>query len=164
MRSAEARVHELQKKLNEIGGGSAQTETENTLYPSIRRLPVLGVTYADLYRETKIQETVYELLTQQYELAKVQEAKEIPTVKVLDNAQVPTKKTFPPRTVIVILGTMMGFAVAMTWIVAKEQWNAVDATDPRKVCQRGVHGDAGQHSAFCTKRGWAARQRYSCKS
>ena len=55
------------------------------------------MTYADLYRQTKIQETVYELLTQQYELAKVEEAKEIPTVKVLDAAIVPTKKTFPPR-------------------------------------------------------------------
>jgi hypothetical protein len=44
-------------------------------------LPLLGVTYVDLSRETKIQETVYVLLTQQYELAKVQEAKEIPTVK-----------------------------------------------------------------------------------
>ena len=56
------------------------------MFPSIRRLPLLGVTYADLYQRTKIQETVYELLTQQYELAKVQEAKEIPSVKVLDPA------------------------------------------------------------------------------
>lgn len=134
VRAAEARVNELQKKLNEVGGAGTQGElkSENSLYPSIRKLPLLGVTYADLYRETKIQETVYELLTEQYELAKVQEAKEIPTVKVLDVATVPTKKSFPPRTVIVVLGTLLGIALAMTWVLGKSSWDSVEANDPRK--------------------------------
>ncbi|HTZ75386.1 MAG TPA: Wzz/FepE/Etk N-terminal domain-containing protein, partial [Candidatus Aquilonibacter sp.] len=47
---------------------------KDDLYPSIRQLPILGVNYADLYRRTKVQEAVFETLTQQYELAKVQEA------------------------------------------------------------------------------------------
>ncbi len=50
----------------------------------MRKLPLLGVTYADLYRETKIQEAVLETLTREYEMAHVKEAKKIPTVKVLD--------------------------------------------------------------------------------
>jgi capsule polysaccharide export protein KpsE/RkpR len=134
VRSVEARVNELDKKLNEIGsaGTPGGGVSVNSLYPSIRKLPLLGVTYADLYRQTKIQETVYELLTQQYELAKVEEAKEIPTVKVLDAAIVPTKKTFPPRAVLVILGTMLGTTMAMTWVLGKTRWDAVDASDPRK--------------------------------
>ncbi len=134
VRAAEARIQELQAKLNEIGGAGTQGELESdhSLYPSIRKLPLLGVPYADLFRETKIQETVYELLTQQYELAKVQEAKEIPTVKVLDEATVPTKKSFPPRTMIVELGTMLGISLAMAWIVGKTRWDAVHVTDPRK--------------------------------
>jgi len=135
VRAAEARVAELQKKLNDIGGAGTpgSPDQANSLYPSIRKLPILGVTYADLYRQTKIQETVYELLTQQYELAKVQEAKEIPTVKILDAAVVPTKKSFPPRLAIVGLGTLLGIAVAMTWVVGKKQWDAVESTDPRKI-------------------------------
>jgi len=135
VRAVQARVNELQKKLNEIGsaGTPGGSQGENSLYPSIRKLPLLGVTYADLFRQTKIQETVYELLTQQYELAKVQEAKEIPTVKVLDAPIVPTKKSFPPRTVIALLGTMLGIALAMTWILGKTQWDAVDVSDPRRV-------------------------------
>lgn len=133
--SAEAHVNELQKKLNEIGGIGTQTELngDNSLYPPIRKLPLLGVTYADLYRQTKIQETVYELLTQQYELAKVQEAKEIPTVKVLDGALVPTKKSFPPRAGIVVVGTILGVSLAMMWLVGKTRWETVDVSDPRKV-------------------------------
>ena len=133
VRTVEARVNELDKKLNEIGGSEVGNgKTDNSLYPSIRKLPLLGVTYADLFRQTKIQETVYELLTQQYEMAKVEEAKEIPTVKVLDAAIVPTKKTFPPRTVIVILGMMLGATMAMSWVMAKTRWDAVEESDPRK--------------------------------
>jgi hypothetical protein len=44
----------------------------------------------------------------------------------------PTKKTFPPRAVIIAVGTLFGLALAMTWIAAKKQWEAVEATDPRK--------------------------------
>lgn len=135
VRSAEARVKELQQKLNELGRGNPADDSkeENALYPSIRRLPVLGVTYADLFLQTKIQATVFELLTQQYETAKVQEAKEIPSVKVLDAPVVPTKKSFPPRTVLTILGTLFGLVAAMGWVVAKTNWDAVDAGHPRKV-------------------------------
>jgi len=135
VRSVQARVDELQRKLTELGSAGTQggIQSTNALYPSIRKLPLLGVTYADLYRQTKIQETVYETLTQQYELAKVQEAKEIPTVKVLDAAIVPTKKSFPPRRVIVLLGTMLGVTLAMAWILGKTRWDAVDASDPRRV-------------------------------
>jgi len=135
VRATQARVSELQSKLNEIAGAGTQTElkSDNSLYPSIRKLPLLGVTYSDLYRETKIQETVYELLTQQYELAKVQEAKEIPSVKVLDVAIVPTKKSFPPQAVIVVLGTILGISSAMVWLVRKSRWDAIDANDPRKI-------------------------------
>jgi uncharacterized protein involved in exopolysaccharide biosynthesis len=134
VRAARARMDELQKKLNEIGGAGTEgsAKSEDSLYPSIRKLPILGVTYADLYRRTKIEETVYELLTEQYELAKVQEAKEIPSVKVLDAAIVPTKRSFPPRTIITVLGTFLGLALAMTWIIGKTRWEAVEASDPRK--------------------------------
>jgi capsule polysaccharide export protein KpsE/RkpR len=135
VRAAEARVKELQQKLNELGRGDPAdgSKEENALYPSIRRLPVLGMTYADLFLQTKIQATVFELLTQQYETAKVQEAKEIPSVKVLDAPVVPTKKSFPPRTVLTILGTLLGLAVAMAWVVAKTSWDAVDDSHPGKV-------------------------------
>lgn len=134
VRAAEARVSELNKKLNEIGRGDDQnnSDKEHPLYPSIRELPILGVTYADLYRQTKIEETVYELLTQQYELAKIEEAKEIPSVEVLDAAVVPTKKSFPPRTVIIILGMIAGLMFAMLWIVGKVRWGSIDDNDPWK--------------------------------
>src|SRR6202011_3321666 len=91
------------EQLQKLGGTDLPNEAknDNSLYPSIRRLPLLGVTYADLYRRTKIQEAVYEALTQQYELAKVQEVRETPSVKVLDAAAVRQRKSFPPRRLVV---------------------------------------------------------------
>jgi uncharacterized protein involved in exopolysaccharide biosynthesis len=137
VRSLRARVTELRAQLGKMGGQSGtsaapSSETDASLYPAIRQLPLLGVTYADLYRQTKIQETVYELLTQQYELAKVQEAKEVPSVKVLDAAVVPTKKSFPPRGLLTVAGAVSAFLAACAWILLREAWQKIDPQDPGK--------------------------------
>jgi uncharacterized protein involved in exopolysaccharide biosynthesis len=138
VKALRARVSELRAQLGKIGGeaggaGALSPKSDPSLYPSIRQLPVLGVTYADLYRRTKIQETVFELLTQQYELAKVQEAKEIPSVKILDAAVVPTKKSYPPRGVFTLTGSALFFLGACVWIFANRTYAAIDPQDPRKL-------------------------------
>ena len=137
VRAMRAKIAELHGQLDKLGGeaGTAsdpQSRDSEAQYPSIRRLPILGVTYFDLYRQTKIQETVYELLTQQYELAKVQEAKEIPSVKVLDAAVVPTKKSFPPRLLIVLTSAFLALIIASVWLFARVSWMQVAAEDPGK--------------------------------
>jgi uncharacterized protein involved in exopolysaccharide biosynthesis len=137
VKALRARVSELRTQLGKIGGeagaaGALSPKSDPSLYPSIRQLPVLGVTYADLYRKTKIQETVFELLTQQYELAKVQEAKEIPSVKVLDTAVVPTKKSYPPRGAFTVTGTALFLLGACVWIFVNRTYAAIDPLDPRK--------------------------------
>jgi len=137
VRALRARVTELRAQLGKMGGESGtsaapSSETDASLYPAIRQLPLLGVTYADLYRQTKIQETVYELLTQQYELAKVQEAKEVPSVKVLDAAVVPTKKSFPPRGLLTVAGATFAVLAMCAWILIRKAWQEIDPQDPGK--------------------------------
>jgi capsule polysaccharide export protein KpsE/RkpR len=136
VRSVRARIGELQRQLEKIGGKGEDTSdptlANDALYPSIRKLPVLGVTWADLYRQTKIQEAVFETLTKQYELAKVQEAKEIPTVKVLDAPIAPEKKVFPPRILIILLGTSLAFVGGVIWVFGEKTWVGMSADDPRK--------------------------------
>jgi len=138
VRATEGRVDELQRQLEKLGGKgedvtSGSSSEADTSYPSIRKLPLLGVTFADLYRRTRVLEAVVEALTQQYELAKVQEAKETPSVKVLDEAHVPEKKSFPPRLQIMILCTFLAFFCAVTYTVARTRWSEVDAADPAKL-------------------------------
>ncbi len=149
VRALRARVGELRSQLGKLGGDGtsyAGSKSDSSSYPAIRQLPLLGVTYADLYRRTKIQETVFELLTQQYELAKVQEVKEVPSVKVLDAAVVPTKKSYPPRTLFTAAGTAIAFFGACAWIFARHAWKEIDPQDPGKQFVREVamtvRGDA----------------------
>lgn len=128
VRSLRARVESLKREVENMSGNKADLSSGDSPitgdFPSIRKLPLLGVRWANLYRETKIQETVYELLTQQYEFAKIQEAKEIPTVKILDPAELPERKSFPPRTVIVALGTVFSFLLAGAMVIASAAWKA----------------------------------------
>jgi uncharacterized protein involved in exopolysaccharide biosynthesis len=137
VRALHARIAELRGQLGKLGGtpddsGTSDAKNDPSYYPAIRQIPLLGVTYANLYRQTKIEETVYELLTQQYELAKVQEAKETPSVKVLDVAVVPTKKSFPPRALITLALMLISLTMACAWLLAKESWKGTDPQDPRK--------------------------------
>jgi capsule polysaccharide export protein KpsE/RkpR len=142
VRSLHARVEELRRQLDKLGGvgGAANStpaslsadETNAAAFPSIRQLPLLGVRWADLYRQTKIEDTVYELLTQQYELAKIQEAKEIPTVKILDAPDVPEKKSSPHRLAIVVMGALLAFGAGVLWVLTREAWGQIDLRDPRK--------------------------------
>ncbi len=146
VRTIKARIDELQRQLDKLGGkGESSTDVSATpsdsFYPSIRKLPLLGVEYADLYRRTRIQEAVLEALTKEYELAKVQEVKEIPTVKVLDTAPIPDKKSFPPRLLIIFVGTVCAFAAATIWLFAKTEWDQTDQHDARKIFAQEVFGD-----------------------
>jgi uncharacterized protein involved in exopolysaccharide biosynthesis len=136
VKALNARIAQLRQQLQKLGGtgdSPAELRNDTALYPSIRKLPLLGVTYADLYRRTKIEETVYELLTQQYELAKVQEAKEIPSVKVLDLAVVPTVKSSPHRVLLTGAGTLLALCAAAGWILLRKRWGEIDRNDPGRV-------------------------------
>lgn len=136
VRSLQARVAELKNQLAKIGGGktvagqpvtgSPEDQAVGDLYPSLRQLPLVGVRWLDLYRQAKIEEAIYESLSKQYEVAKVQEAKEIPTVKVLDPASWPERASFPPRIWIISLGAIFSLLIAMTWVAGVAFWESGD--------------------------------------
>ncbi len=147
VRALNARVGELRRELDKLGGtpgdaakaSTASPDVSNGMpYPTIRSLPLLGAKYADYYRSAKIQETVFELLTEQYELAKVQEAKETPSVKVLDPALVPDKKSSPHRFQIMYIGTFLVFSLSVVCVLGAERWRTADPDDPRKILAEEV--------------------------
>jgi uncharacterized protein involved in exopolysaccharide biosynthesis len=134
IRAAQARVDELRSQLGKLNGkeGGTDEQDPDSPYPSLRKLPVLGVTYADLMRKTKVEEAVFAALTEQYEMAKVDEAKEIPSVKVLDTADIPEKSSFPPRSAIVLAGTMCSAMLGIAWIFGTRRWQEIDSRAPGK--------------------------------
>ena len=157
VRSLQARIAELKKQLGNVSGNTnagafSPTDAANSdmPFPSIRQLPLLGSTYADLFRRAKIEETIYQVLTQQYELAKVQEAKEIPTVRVLDTANLPRKKWGPHRVLLAIMGAMVGLLFGCAWVIGTDHWRNRDANDPRKAFFSDVFSTVHQNRAWKT--------------
>jgi capsule polysaccharide export protein KpsE/RkpR len=143
VRSLQARVAELENQLVKAGGKDESTSLEkgaqgDALYPWVRKLPLLGVAYADLYRRTMMQETLFDMLTQEYELARVQEAKGIATVKVLDPPNVPDKKSFPPRLLLITLGTVLALSGGVTWVFGRRMWEQTDPSNPGKALAQEV--------------------------
>ena len=137
VRTTKARIAELQSQLKQLMGnaepGPVATGSKGSpLYPSMRALPMLGSQYADLYRQTKIQEAVYEFLTQQYEMAKIQEQKDLPMVRVMDVAVAPERKSAPMRSLIVLLSVIAGVVLACFWVVWRNAWAQLPADDSRR--------------------------------
>jgi uncharacterized protein involved in exopolysaccharide biosynthesis len=132
LRAAGASVDEMRLQLSEMNG--REDDLGKTAgFPSMRKLPVLGVTYANLERQVRIQEAVLQTLTVEHETAKIQEAKEIPVIKVLDHATIPDKKSFPPRLLIITLGTMLGITVSIGLIFARAAWSRMNPYDERRI-------------------------------
>jgi capsule polysaccharide export protein KpsE/RkpR len=143
----EARVASLQHDLEKMTGSSAplipgapggdggksDVENKGELYPPLRQLPRLAVPYADLYRQVRVEETVYELLTQQYEMARIDEAKDVPVVSVIDTPGIPEKKSFPPRLLLTLALTFLVFAATAALILIRDYWSKIDPDNPGKM-------------------------------
>lgn len=160
VRSVQARIDEYKRQMQRLGGktegkgGPSQNGTDQNSdpYPSIRELPLLNVEWSDLYRRTKVQEVVLETLTKQYELAKVEEAREVPSVKVLDAADVPERKSYPPRTLLVIAVTGFVFVFSCGWVLARAHWQEIDASDPGKMLSQQIFESIRTSVSRLTKR------------
>ncbi|MEO0095779.1 MAG: GNVR domain-containing protein [candidate division WOR-3 bacterium] len=118
-------LRELKNQLSKIEFGSQDTSKKEFgagFSVPFARLPALSLEYARLLRDVKVQEAVYELLTQQYEQAKIMEAKDTPTIQILDRASPPEKKSSPRRLKILILTGFFslifatGTAYILEWI------------------------------------------------
>lgn len=152
VQQVKALVAELQSQINKFGGKDVNPTTgstlgKNELYPSVRQLPLLGVRYLDLYRQNKIDEEVYELLTKEYEIARIEEARDLPTAQVLDPAMVPEKKSSPHRLIIMLVGMCFTFVLGAGWIMGKAAWARVDPQQPWKMLGQEVYGTYKNHPA-----------------
>ena len=93
------------------------------------KVPALVLEYARKMRELKTQEAIYEQLTKQYEMAKLNEAKDSSALQVLDDGVVPLKKSKPRRSLIVILSTLVTFFIAVFVVFMQEHLEKMPAED-----------------------------------
>lgn len=115
-----AKIEELRKQLGAIEQGTKQeavppaTGKKQNFFIPFDDLPRLGLELMRLTREAKIQEKLFELLIAQYEMARIEEAKDVDTIQVLDRAVPAEKRYSPHRSLIVLSSTIISMLLSIS--------------------------------------------------
>ncbi len=91
-------------------GGSEDSSNGELIVPK-GKVPEAGLEYVRKLRDVKYSETIFDILARQFELAKLDEAKEGALIQVVDPAVPPDRKSSPKRALIVICATFAGFLI-----------------------------------------------------
>ncbi|MFA7402888.1 MAG: GNVR domain-containing protein [Pelobacteraceae bacterium] len=110
-----AGLSKLRKQLNSMSGTGG-----GGVIPSVGNAPAIGVEYVRRLRELKTQEALFEQLTKQFELAKINEARDSSSLQVLDEAVTPIRKSTPKRALIVIMSSVMAFFGSIFLVFVRE--------------------------------------------
>ncbi len=134
---AKNELYNLQQKYNELLKGSSislstidSTATDADIIAPFYQMPELGLQYTRLLREVKLQNKLLTFLLPEYEQAKIQEARDTPTVQVLDPANIPTKKSAPKRSLIVLLAGFSILLLSIAYIWTLEYLQVYQQKDP----------------------------------
>jgi uncharacterized protein involved in exopolysaccharide biosynthesis len=138
VRAAEARNATFQRELQRANGQDSTDPDRKDVdashpYPALRQLPQLGVQWANLYRNVRIHETVFDLLSQEYETARIEEVKSIPTVSIIDVPWLPERKSGPHRTLIVLISLLLSVTGTAVFLLVRRSWLEIDRDDMRRV-------------------------------
>jgi uncharacterized protein involved in exopolysaccharide biosynthesis len=125
VKSLLAAISRLRGQMSTMSGGG----DGGNVIPGVGNAPGIGVEYVRRLREFKIQEALFEQLTKQYELAKINEARDSSSLQVLDEAVTPSKKSKPKRSLIVILATVTAFFGSIFLVFIQEYFSKMSAED-----------------------------------
>jgi uncharacterized protein involved in exopolysaccharide biosynthesis len=115
---AEQELAGLQSEVARMGAGSGSSSGD-FLMPK-GSVPQAGLDYVRKLRDMKYNETIFELLAKQFEIAKIDEARQGSVVQLVDKAIPPDKKSSPKRLLIVACSTVAGFVLAIFWVLSSE--------------------------------------------
>ena len=114
-------ILELQDQLSDLDHSPKNNSiSNNNLFPQFSEVPNLEIELLRLKREVEIQSKLYAFLTQQYEESKIQEARDTPTIQVLDDANYPIKRYKPMRTLMVIGYSLIAFVLSAIYVIFVE--------------------------------------------
>jgi tyrosine-protein kinase Etk/Wzc len=110
LNQAEQELASLRSQLARMGGSA--DNPDGIILPK-GQMSEAGLEYIRRVRDVKYYETIFEVLARQFELAKLDEAREGAIIQVVDPATPPDKRSFPKRSLLVILSTGAGFLTGM---------------------------------------------------
>jgi tyrosine-protein kinase Etk/Wzc len=132
-------IEEFKKQLYllEAGRGGKGMLPGDRLHPAMITVPSLALEYLRLMRELKVQETLYALLTSQHEQAKIQEARDTPTVQVLDTGIPAEKKSKPIISLNMMIAGVLALFVGIFLAFFLEYLERIKAQDKLRVPSAG---------------------------
>jgi capsule polysaccharide export protein KpsE/RkpR len=128
---------DFKQAMNDLANLRAQLAKQEKDSPLSGFMATTEGDYITKYREFKYHETLFELFAKQFELAKVDEAREGSVIQVLDAAQAPERKAKPKKAMISIIATLAsGFALLLFVFVRQALSNAgQDSESAKKMAQ-----------------------------
>jgi uncharacterized protein involved in exopolysaccharide biosynthesis len=108
---AQQELESLRSQLAQLGG-SGDVSGGEIIVPK-GRVTEAGLEYERKLRDVKYYETIFTIIARQFEMAKLDEAKQGALIQVVDAAIPPDRRSFPKRTIIVLLSTLGGFLIGI---------------------------------------------------
>lgn len=118
----EARLNTLRSKINQLESGGGEGYGIGFSIP-LESLPSISMEYARLKRNYLILNTVFELLIQEVERAKIAEQKDSPTLKIVDKPSFPDEKSYPKRSIFAFVGLFLGLSVGVLLALLQDYFN-----------------------------------------
>lgn len=112
---AQNELDSLRTQLSKLGGSESGAET-NLIVPK-GKVPEAGLEYVRRLRDVKYEETIFDILARQFEVAKLDEARQGALIQVVDSAVIPDKRSFPQRGLIIFGSTGAGFLLGIVMAI-----------------------------------------------
>lgn len=125
-------VMRVQQELTSLRSQLAVLEnSQRTLQPGdvevpAGRVPAVALEYLRKYREVRFHESLFELLSRQYQAARIDEAKSAPVIQVVDRAVPPEKKSGPYRVLIAFVSGFLGFLLTCVWVLVRQGYRRME--------------------------------------
>jgi tyrosine-protein kinase Etk/Wzc len=116
----ESGIAALREQLRKAESESAQSGDD--YFVPAGKIPAAGLEYLRRTRDLRYHEALFEMLAKQYEAARIDEAKAPPLVQVIDKAVAPDKRSWPPRTLLVMLAALTSAILLAGAVLLRDKW------------------------------------------
>ena len=125
-------VQRVESGLNALREQLRKAESDNgfggdNYFVSAGRIPQAGLEYLRRMRDLRYHEALFETLSKQYELARIEEAKAPPVIQVVDKAIILDTRSWPPRKLLVLLALFTSGVLLSGAVLLREKWNRLAA-------------------------------------
>ncbi len=144
---AQQELESMRAQLAKLGG-SEDSASGGLIVPK-GQVPEAGLEYVRRLRDVKYNETIFDILARQFEVAKLDEAKQGALIQIVDPAVPPDKRSFPKRAIIVIGCTIAGLLAGLSLALASvfmERMKAAPATSAKLLYLKRVLSLRGHHA------------------